>query len=93
MSLAHRGTVPHHRLDFLYSNKDHLVQFDDTTIKNWTGLLNAACWTTEDLQRSAAGVRLHLSREESERPWNAKQNAKAPVQYFGFEKPDSMLSY
>ncbi len=26
MSLAHRGTVPHRRLDFIYSNKNHLVQ-------------------------------------------------------------------
>ncbi len=32
-SLAHRGTVPHRRLDFFYSNENNLVQLEDTTIK------------------------------------------------------------
>ncbi len=32
-SLAHRGTVSHRRLDFFYSNKNNLVQLEDTTIK------------------------------------------------------------
>ncbi len=32
-SLAHRGTVPHRRLDFFYSNKNYFVQLEDTTIK------------------------------------------------------------
>ncbi len=31
--LAHRGTVPHRRLDFIYSNKNNFVQLEDTTIK------------------------------------------------------------
>ncbi len=31
-SLTHRGTVPHRRLD-LYSNKNNLVQLEDTIIK------------------------------------------------------------
>ncbi len=33
MSLAHRGTVPHRRLDCFYSNKNKFVQLEDTTIK------------------------------------------------------------
>ncbi len=33
MSLAHRGTVPHRRLDFIYSNKNNFVQLEDTTIQ------------------------------------------------------------
>ncbi len=33
-SLAHRGTVPHRRLDFFfYSNKNYFVQLEDTKIK------------------------------------------------------------
>ncbi len=32
-SLAHRGTVPHRSLDFFYSNTNHVVQLEDTTIK------------------------------------------------------------
>ncbi len=32
-SLALRGTVPHRRLDFFYSNTNYLVQLEDTTIK------------------------------------------------------------
>ncbi len=32
-SLAHRGTVPHRRLDFFYSNKNNFVQLEDTTVK------------------------------------------------------------
>ncbi len=33
-SLAHRGTVPHRRLDcFFYSNKNNLVQLEETKIK------------------------------------------------------------
>ncbi len=32
-SLAHRGTVPHHRLDFFNSNKNSFVHLEDTTIK------------------------------------------------------------
>ncbi len=31
--LAHRGTVPHRRLDFFYSNKNNFVQLEDTTVK------------------------------------------------------------
>ncbi len=36
-SLAHRGTVPHHRLDFFYSNTNNFVQLEDTTIKTERG--------------------------------------------------------
>ncbi len=32
-SLAHRGTVPHRRLDFFYSYNNYLVQLEDTAIK------------------------------------------------------------
>ncbi len=32
-SLAHRGTVPHRRLDFFYSNNNNSIQLEDTTIK------------------------------------------------------------
>ncbi len=33
-SLAHRGTVPHRRLDcFFYINKNNFVQLEDTKIK------------------------------------------------------------
>ncbi len=32
-SLAHRGTVPHRRLDFFNSNKNSFIQLEDTTIK------------------------------------------------------------
>ncbi len=32
-SLAHRGIVPHRRLDFFYSNTNYFVQLEDTTIK------------------------------------------------------------
>ncbi len=37
MSLAHRGTIPHRHLDFFYSNKNHFVQLEDTTIKTERG--------------------------------------------------------
>ncbi len=37
MSLAHRGTVPHRHFDFFYSNKNNLVQLEDTTIKTERG--------------------------------------------------------
>ncbi len=30
MSLAHRGTVPHRRLDFFNSNTNYLVQLEET---------------------------------------------------------------
>ncbi len=33
MSLAHRGTVSHRRLDFFYSNTNNLVHLEDTAIK------------------------------------------------------------
>ncbi len=36
-SLAHRGTVPHCHLEFFYSNKNNLVQLEDTTIKTERG--------------------------------------------------------
>ncbi len=36
MSLAHCGTVPHPSF-FLYSNTNHLVQLEDTTIKTERG--------------------------------------------------------
>ncbi len=32
-SLAHRGTVPHRRLDFINSNTIYFVQLQDTTIQ------------------------------------------------------------
>ncbi len=31
-SLAHRGTVPHRRLDSFYSNTNKFVQIEDTKI-------------------------------------------------------------
>ncbi len=37
MSLAHRGTVPHRRLDFFNSNTNNFVQLEDTTIKTERG--------------------------------------------------------
>ncbi len=37
MSLAHRGTVPHRRLDFFYNNNNYLIQLEDTTIKTERG--------------------------------------------------------
>ncbi len=36
-SLAHRGTVPHRRLDSFYSNTNKFVQLEDTTIKTECG--------------------------------------------------------
>ncbi len=36
-SLAHRSTIPHRHFDFFYSNKNHLVQLEDTTIKTERG--------------------------------------------------------
>ncbi len=36
-SLAHRGTVPHRRLDCFYSNKNKFVQIEDTKIKTERG--------------------------------------------------------
>ncbi len=36
-SLAHRGTVPHRRLDFFYSNTNNFVLLEDTTVKTERG--------------------------------------------------------
>ncbi len=35
--LAHRGTVPHSRLDCFYSYKNKFVQIEDTKIKTERG--------------------------------------------------------
>ncbi len=47
-SPAHRGTVPHRRLDFFYSNKNDLVQLEDTAIKT------ERCYSMQRTERTRA---------------------------------------
>ncbi len=55
-SLAHRGTVPHRRLDFINSNKNHFVQLEDTTIKTEHGCSMQRTEQTTAVHHSSLGL-------------------------------------
>ncbi len=55
-SLAHRGTVPHCRFDFFYSNKNNLVQLEDTKIKTERGCSMQRTEQTTVLHHSSLGL-------------------------------------
>ncbi len=54
--LAHRGTVPHRRLDFFYSNKNNFVQLEDTTIKTERGCSMQCTERTTAVHHSSLGL-------------------------------------
>ncbi len=57
-SLAHRGTVPHSRLDCFYSYKNKFVQIEDTKIKT------ERTERTRVLHHSSLGLHCRLSRAD-----------------------------
>ncbi len=58
-SLAHRGTVPHRRLDFFYSNTNNLVQLEDTTIKIERGCSMQRIEQMTAVHHSSLGLHCH----------------------------------
>ncbi len=63
-SLAHRGTVPHRRLDCFYSNKNKFVQIEDTKIKTERGCSMQHTKQTRVLHHSSLGLHCRLSRPD-----------------------------
>ncbi len=55
-SPTHRGTIPHRRLDFFYSNKNNFVQLEDTTIKTERGCSTQCTEQTRLVHHSSLGL-------------------------------------